>query len=875
MKIKNNRLLATLVSLCIAITVPAQNLHVLPSDPAITKGSLGNGLKYYVVENKSQKGSADFALIQKAGLSVQNDTASVLSYAQEALSSLPRIKGGTAQDFMTRHGMTPGRNGFVKISDDATVFHFEDILLSDAAVLDSTLLVILDIVDRVSSTDDPFVKQWYSPSDQAVVVSGDVNAKDVVTRLSLMSYMTPSSPSATHKEYMWESMDEPVYVINDDVSGDLVTLKATWRLQRTLKEYMNTVQPVIFEGFMNDLGVIATDRIKSYFRQHGVPSANVSYDYIDATESLSDESFSVSVSVSRDNLADAIVAVAHVMSLIDSGAVTSDEVQRAERLNVESYIPYLTSPLKDNGEYVDICTSSFLYNASLALKTEVMAFHASKAVSDEKELSLFNSIVSASIDGQKNLIVECSMKDCPVGTDDIRDLFEKIWSDPRTDAAEVAASDTLTLAGPGPKVKLRMPKSEPMSGGTIWTLSNGFKIIFKNMPVKDRIYYSLSMNGGYASIGGLEDGEGAYMSDFLSLCRIGGVDNRTFMDRMGEQGMTMTSRINLSNSIISGQLPDDRLDYLFQTLLAVMYEREPDEDAIMAYIADEGLKKSYQRGTVHERIAAIDSIMCPDYPYSPYKSGIRLGGGFAARAERFFRNQAAKADDGYLVLVGDIDESKLKKAVLTYCGNFRTAGRMSSRTVVSYQPVSGTTTYTVDGSCNSVDVVMSAPMSLTADNYYLAEVASMLLRRSVSNAVVATGMYPQVKHVCKIYPQERFNVMLTLNEASVDGFAAGTVRKDPIESLSVLRSVLSDLSSIEFTDAELAACKAELKQRTAIQKETPEYWLSAITKRYLDGKDFSTGADAKIDAITGAQVRSLLSSLGKGSRVEYITESKL
>jgi len=55
MKIKNNRLLATLVSLCIAITVPAQNLHVLPSDPAITKGSLGNGLKYYVVENKSQK----------------------------------------------------------------------------------------------------------------------------------------------------------------------------------------------------------------------------------------------------------------------------------------------------------------------------------------------------------------------------------------------------------------------------------------------------------------------------------------------------------------------------------------------------------------------------------------------------------------------------------------------------------------------------------------------------------------------------------------------------------------------------------------------------------------------------------------------------
>ena len=134
------QILAVLASLLFAISMPAQDIPVLPDDPAVLKGVTPNGLSYYLVSNKSVIGAADFALVQRNGS---------ITDAREALLSLPRVKSQSPQDFLLRHGSAPGRYGYVKASDDAVVFRMENIsLTSGRAVLDSTLLMIMDIVDK-------------------------------------------------------------------------------------------------------------------------------------------------------------------------------------------------------------------------------------------------------------------------------------------------------------------------------------------------------------------------------------------------------------------------------------------------------------------------------------------------------------------------------------------------------------------------------------------------------------------------------------------------------------------------------------------------------------------------------------------------------
>jgi predicted Zn-dependent peptidase len=231
-------------------------------------------------------------------------------------------------------------------------------------------------------------------------------------------------------------------------------------------------------------------------------------------------------------------------------------------------------------------------------------------------------------------------------------------------------------------------------------------------------------------------------------------------------------------------------------------------------------------------------------------------------------------NDGYLILTGDIDEPVLKKLLLQYAGNFNVTDKAFPRTVVRYQPISGVSTNTFEGDVNCMDMVLSAPVPLTSRNYYLAEVASMVLKKCIARAIVGMGMYPRMAHECRIYPQERFNVLLSLSEASADGFAKGTVHEDPLQALETVRSVLSDMQSLEFSDAELAVYKASLKQRVELKKADPAYWLSIISRRYIDGKDLFTDYASEIDSITRKDVIALLTSLSKGSRVEYIITGK-
>jgi predicted Zn-dependent peptidase len=150
----------------------------------------------------------------------------------------------------------------------------------------------------------------------------------------------------------------------------------------------------------------------------------------------------------------------------------------------------------------------------------------------------------------------------------------------------------------------------------------------------------------------------------------------------------------------------------------------------------------------------------------------------------------------------------------------------------------------------------------------------MVLKKCIARAVGEMGMYPRISHECKIYPQERYNVMLSLSEAPVEGFAKGTVREAPLEALETVRSVLADMDSLEFSDEELSVYKASLKQSIELKKNDPDFWLAMISRRYLDGKDLYTGYAAEIDSITKEDVKALLSSLSKGSRVEYIVTAK-
>lgn len=878
MKNRLLRLLTVISRVLFATIMPAQDLPVLPSDPAVKHGVLPNGMKYYVVANPSVKGYADFALVQRTGLQTVADSGSVrcVTVAKEALAELPRIRNVSPQAWLASHGVTTTAEGFINISMDATVFRFHDVPLTMGKnVADSTLLLIMDIVDRVTYSDDKFVKDWYAPSDQAIVIAGDVNADQMAASINALSYMTPARESLPRKEYEWVDKDTVKFESLADPDANVASVTLRWRLPRAPYDYMPTVQPAIYERFVNELGYIAHRRIVLDLERRGVPVGNMVWYHQNSAQGPGDESFTATVYVKDENVIDAVGAMARAFASLDASGTTIDEYRLARDAYMNQLYNISGRSFKSNSEYVDRCVSAFLRNASLASPAEKYKLHISRDLSDETQLKLFNDMADALIDGRRNLTVTSVASEKLYDAAQMENAFYATWDDSYYNPSPLDAfyvKPEFEWPGYGPKVKLKDTRTDPMSGGTIFTYSNGFRVIHKKMNTDGMTYWAMALNGGYGSIPGLERGEGAYVSDYMGLCRIGGVEASYFGDMLRSEGVTFETRVGLTATLFSGEAKRDKMERLLQALLAVSNNREIDEDVFNLYMANEELRQELARGTRQARLAIIDSLMVPDYDYSWMKSPGKLKPTLAAKADAFFTAQAEKMNDGILILVSDMDELELKKLLLNYVGGFRTKEVAMRRPSVRYQPVSGWSTHTVKGENESIDVVMSVAMPLTIDNYVTASVASRVLEKSLADDLSETGMYPRVNYNFQLVPKERLSVMVSVESVSEMGYASHIDHTGTDKALSIVRTRLKDLTQTNVPDAVVASCKEYYKNLIARRMNEPMYWVDAIAKRYLDGKDFTTSYGASVDAVTADKVKALLLALNDGSKVEYVVK---
>ena len=850
---RNITLVFSIALLLTANIVQGQEIAPLPSDPAVRSGKLPNGLSWYVAANPAMQGMADFALVQHTGFNtIQSiNKSTIQAIANESLQGQPLLKSPSVKDFFSEKGSVPGPEGFAQVRENATIFRFNDVnLRHSATVLDSSLFVLMNMAGRACWSEDLVLKKWYTPSDQAIIVSGDVTADEVVNKLRMLSYMIPEAAAVPRVDYVWK--DQPG--LNAEVSaveGSCVAkISAVWRLERSPRELMHTIQPAIQEKYMTMTGIIARERILKYFKEKDMPVATVDFSYKGGAGTLGDGEFALDVVVASENAKEAISIIAETMSSIDTHGVEAAETYVAGLEFSDMLAEESRKRNVSNREYVNRCVSSFIYNTPLSSRQEVINFHTSKDLSTEVERGLVSSIASASITGDRNLTLKCMTGGNLMSEDSLKALFASAWQE----AAEVAPgksemSPIPYLPTPETKVSIKSKKNEYLSEGQIWTLSNGMRVIFRNMPQKDnKVHYSLSLNGGVGSVDGLGEDCGKYLEDYLDHCRIAGVSGSTFKQALRKRGMKISWNVGSSATKISGFVPEEDLEYMLRAFLVLMNDRTLDESEWEYYCKGEDLRQS----------AGVAS-----------GTGVCLDGGFRTKADDFFRTMSENVNNGVLVLVGKIDEKMLKTALTKYAGSFKTSNKTFTRTEIRNRNFTGTQGYRKPGNNEFVSVTLTAPMALTAENYYTAAMTALVLRRHLAMSLAEKGMYSTVGCRCSRFPQENVQI-----NALIGGVASSQYEFKADNALAILKNIFGNLPSVPMDEPILASYRYRLERQLAYEKQNPEYWINALNLRYLDGKDFTTGAEAKIQGINEAKVRALLTVLGNDSKMEYVITEK-
>ncbi len=840
----------------------SQALPKLSRASEITTGTLPDKLTWFLVNNTSSKGYANFALVQK-GRTDKDE-------ARAALSGLPHFPGVKPYEFLARKGVGYSRSGFMTCLPEAVVFHFEDVPIFDSAASDSTLLLVFDLIRAY-------------PAEQALIISGDIASAKFQDRIKTMSlFVTPRQKAPEAAPYLWNPRDSIIVRFSPNPTANLSSVEVSYLLPRTEKKYLQTPLPLVSSMFARELGSIIRGRLRQSFRAAGIPLAGFSSRYLDASASGSDEVFTFRVFTSKERLEDATAEVARVLAHIDEQGVALDEfIDNRDRLAAEATRD-AGNKIVSNGEYVRKCVSSYLYGSHLAPAASVNEFFARRVLTPERELGMFNRFSSALLSPSENLTLKFSIPADTLERAPYLERFKSAWSYARLDTLDKVAyrvnyGDTLTLATPGDKVRAWRTVKEPITGGEMWTFNNGIKVIFKKTSLKNEFRYGFLIKGGYSGVSGLLPGECAFVGDMLKLYDVAGMKGVNFRNMLRANGITMREEVSLSDLRITGSAPRSRLTLLLKSVLSLANDRTLNRQSFEYYRQGEALRLEALKFTAPGINAVMDSIICPDYIYPEYKYAESLRDDLPERADVYFNRQFRNFSDGVIVFVGDLDPYELKKALGMYLGGFKTGRFRATRPAVDFRMRSGWSTYTVD-SANSrmgdgepcVNVAMSAGIPFSMDRYMSFKVALVAFENQIVRHLSSMGMYAKVTEKVDILPVEKMSLYINCWQCSDEGLPADIIPADPLTALGAVRAALSKVSSSKITAAELKAYKAELLNKISSELSDSGKLADMAMMRYSLGKDMVTDYKNHINSVSEASVKEILSALEMGSKVEYI-----
>lgn len=761
----------------LANLVPAGALPSLPRDSRVQEGRLGCGVTYYLVKNDRAPGFAHIAVAGKA---------------------------------------------------DDPVRHFPAVPVYKTVSLDSTLVKAFSLM-----ADGPRV----------IVVAGDIEPAEIRKKLDLLSIQLPSRPAAEPDTLdNWSPRREPVVRLSRPGKGALSRVEVYYEAPPVPAHQRNTAQALVTDIFSRELVFILQHRLEKELA--GIPCLPPTVSYEGLAQGSTRELFRVSVSTPEEQLDRVRTVVASVLSCLEKEGVTRGELEDARAAMMPALALEASAPLS-NRAWAIRCIRNFHYGTHLAPFSEEFRFFGRKALEGDVYKDLLNNYSRALFDHAQNLTLslETTRDTLDYGAALNAYIFDYLQA--RIDGSDGRdyawhAADTLALNVASTKIRIKSERTEPLSGGTLWTFSNGLRVVFKPVKGSGRLSYAWQLDGGLAQISGLKEGEGGYIGPLLDVFGVGEMSAAGFHDMLAANGITLESRVALNGLALCGSAPPERLSLLLKALLAVSANRSVDQESFQDYLLCETLSGESPESAMLRKLY-------PGFVYGSWKSG--LSDKTLKRAEKFYDARLPHLVDGILILSGDLSVETVKKHLLQYVGALAPDHVTVPRRPVSLRTASGTQSVTGDSA--GAFLLADAAYAYTAEHYYTARLAVDELQDRLERSI---GPGAKVSLRILRQPQERFRLLI-----GVDG------REDLQKVRGILLAAAAEPLSSEDLKARQKKLEAVMKARLGV----PEGQVMALLERYSVNKDVTSRYGEAISSVTAEGVQEFLRLIAEGGRIEY------
>ena len=727
MTIKTPRATRLAKSLLIATTLGGLTYTPLSAQiSTLRTGRLPNGLTYYISRDAgASEGTAHFYLLQNVGAILEEDKQNGLAHYLEhmAFEATEHFPGGV-MDFLRRRGLY---SFDARTGTDDTRYSIMDVPTAEKGLTDSVLLILKDWCSGISITEkdtekqrgiiieewrqrggidkrlsdsiagviyngsqyahrnvigsldvlksfkypdiQAFYKTWYRPDLQCVIIVGDIDPEAYEQQVQKLFASLPAARNAKARPaFPIQDNSEPLYYRFVDKENrshsygiyQRVATPTNRPTEQATKDYLlgqlfNALAPQYFARLRNrgeEAYIAASVSYSPLVRGYG----QFAWDFVPYA--------------GQDEKALQQVLRARALMPYD---FFSDKAFEAEKQKLYEGMKEVLSDDKGLGtpqNFIDIYRNNYLYG------TAMREFR--QQLSDNLE-----ALVELDADDLRSWLKEHAMGDRNLAFVAYTNSPEVTAISEKTFRQKLKTYNTLVLASEAnepaaitklidfklPAGRIAREKKIPSLGATEWTLSNGMKIIYKNLSkeLKGEVLFLASAKGGQSIVKPADLPSFSAMQSLIMASGLHKYDRNQLAEWLSSRPMEVNLSITEYIDGMQARSKTDGVDDLFSYLYLVLNKQRFDKQIFDKWLQRKRYIYASQPQQGREAVdREIRELLNPITEANPREDQSFYDKMKLTDLPRLYAEHFGDASQIAGCLVGDLSEAEAKRIVTTY-----------------------------------------------------------------------------------------------------------------------------------------------------------------------------------------------------------------
>ena len=733
-----------------AATINLQNAplgQTIPVDPLITVGTLPNGLRYYVRENRLPQARAELRLVVKAGSVLEDEDQRGLAHFVEhmAFNGTLHFPKQEITSFMQSLGMRFGAHVNAHTSFDETVYELQ-IPTGNPAVMDRSLTILEDFAhnvsfdaveidkergvileewrlglgagERIRDAQMPvllkgsryaerspigkpeiirnanydrlkqFYADWYRPDMMAVVAVGDFDKAAVESQIRSRFGAIPVATSPKPRpDYAVPAQPGTAYSVATDPEVTQTTISVLTKMpardQSTVGAYRQQMVERLFASMLSA-------RLDEISQQPNAPflAAQTSRGIFVRTEEVT----SLNALVAPGGVERALSALFTEIDRVARFGFTAPELDREgrslQRFLENAAVEKNKSP---SGPLADEFIRNFLQGEPIP--GIVYEYALNQRFLPEITLSELNALAKEwAPDRNRVVAISAPEKDRATLPDAAKmtGIIAGASGGPLTAYVDTVSTQPLLEPLPSPGRVATASTNESL-GITEWRLSNGVRVVLKPTTFKEDEILFRAVSPGGTSLASDRDFIAAETAD--EVMAQGGLGKLRSLDLgkiLAGRSVSVRADIGDTEEGLGGGSSRKDLETMFQLIYLTFTAPRPDPVAFGVF--KEQLKVALaNQDALPDRAFedALTSALTQNHPRARPLKASNVDEMNLDRSLAFYKDRFADASDFTFVFVGSVDLATMKPLVERYLASLPSLHRSESARDVGIQPPAG------------------------------------------------------------------------------------------------------------------------------------------------------------------------------------------